>query len=309
MKEIVLVILYAFLENCASKGWMHKRLPDIQGNVTYNDFSITDHHTNNPTHVGHVLFIYITRVSMHITAETTCTAELKLSKMESICLTPEVRCIFYQPIGCNFDYVADFDGFECDKYAWFVLPELPLSPLKIGDRSDGEKIVQLQYKYFECPTENSSIVTDVSTITNPDPMTPSHDPTTPSHDPTTPSHDPTTLFQKLSTNGEIVKTDSETQMCQGKIEMTVGLLIALALLVVSWVVFGVVFMRNRSKVTSRNPDVGRTGAEESNTREILVNAIYGDNFGRMGDDSQPSSSNAVYSVVNKRRQTVSTPPR
>nr|XP_039274223.1 uncharacterized protein LOC120348160 [Styela clava] len=132
---------------------------------------------------------------------------------------------------------------------------------------------------------------------------------TPSHDPTTPSHDPTTLFQKLSTNGEIVKTDSETQMCQGKIEMTVGLLIALALLVVSWVVFGVAFMRNRSKVTSRNPDVGRTGAEESNTREIVVNAIYGDNFGRMGDDSQPSSSNAVYSVVNKRRQTVSTPPR
>ncbi|XP_039274206.2 uncharacterized protein LOC120348145 [Styela clava] len=97
MKEIVLVILYAFLENCASKGWKHKRLPDIQGNVTYNDFSITDLHKNNPTHVGHVLFIYITNVSMHITADTTCTAELKLPKMESICLTPEVRCIFYQP--------------------------------------------------------------------------------------------------------------------------------------------------------------------------------------------------------------------
>nr|XP_039273957.1 uncharacterized protein LOC120347911 [Styela clava] len=293
MKQIINLMLIALLAFCASGEWRYKTLRDMQGNITYNDFKTTDHNDLNPITEysdNHVLFIHIRDVSMYRWKVGNfgykwkeCTADLYLPGRPSICLTPEVRCLFYQPIGCNigsnFDFVTDFNGFECDKYAWFVLPKLPAT-LKIYKRRESEKVVQLQYKYFECLKKISSTVTDASTVTNPDSTTLDYD-------------------HSLSTNEEIVKTDSGTEMFQGKMEMTAGLSIAVALLVVSWVVFGVVYMRNRSKATSRKPDVKETEAEESNTREIVVNAIYGENFERMGDDSQQTSSSAVYSVVQK----------
>nr|XP_039251379.1 uncharacterized protein LOC120328881 [Styela clava] len=105
--------------------------------------------------------------------------------------------------------------------------------------------------------------------------------------------------QTSSVTANDVTSNNSPQMLNGKTELVVGLAIAIGLLVISWVVLGIVISRNRSKATSRNPDVKVTEAEESNTREIVVNAIYGENFDRMGDDSQQTSSSVVYSMVHK----------
>ncbi|XP_077974301.1 uncharacterized protein LOC144429927 [Styela clava] len=270
MRRMIYPMLIALLVTQVNGVQKDVELRNRSGEITYSSTESGKHRIwKFPAKYrdNHTLFIFIKNVSMYgwisenKKNDTGCIGTLSLPELSRTCREPEVKCIYYLPFGCSLQTpttftIPDIDGVVCDKFAWFRLSKMP-AELKITRKYSGEKFVQIQYKYLECPTNESEYSTTV--------------------------------------------TDS-LQMVHGRTELIVGLAIAIGLLVISWVVLGVVIIRNRSKVTSRNP-------EESSSREIVVNAIYGDNFGRMGDDSQPSSSNAIYSVINRRRQAADTPPR
>ncbi|XP_039274215.2 uncharacterized protein LOC120348155 [Styela clava] len=187
-----------------------------------------------------------------------------------------MKCLLYQPVRCIMQNTAtltrlDIDGIARDEYTWFRLSEMP-ADFKIYGWYYGEKFTQVQYKYLECQRNETGYSTTVP--------------------------DSSTDQISFMTTDDVT-SDNSQQMLHGRSELIVGLAIAIGLLVISWVVLGVVIIRNRSKATSREPDVKETEAEESNTREIVVNAIYGENFDKMEDDSQQTSSSAIYSVVHK----------
>ncbi|XP_077974238.1 uncharacterized protein LOC120328881 [Styela clava] len=284
MKRIIcpMLIFVALLATGVKGGLVELR--NRSGEVTYERVDATKYNTwkfppdyNN----NHVLFIFIKNVSMHgwisKRNSTGCIGRLYLLGIAGTCQNTEIKCLFYQPVGCILKNTASIftgphiNGVACDKYIWFHLSKMPRS-FSISEWYYGEKFVQVQYKYLECrrnETEYSTTVTDSSTD------------------------------QTSSVTANDVTSDNSPQMLNGRTELIAGLAIAIGLLVMSWVVLGVVIFRNRSKAISRNPDVKVTEAEESNTREIVVNAIYGENFDRMGDDSQQTSSSAVYSRVHK----------
>ncbi|XP_077973732.1 uncharacterized protein LOC144429532 [Styela clava] len=285
MKLIIysILMLFAFLATQVNGAQDDVELRNRSEEITYESVSATRSKTwNFPAEYkdNHTLFIFVKHVSMYgwISEEnrTGCRGWLYLSGIGWICSQPVVKCLYYQPLGCSLKSTAtftrpDIDGVVCDNYTWFRLSKMP-AKLKISGKYSGDKFAQLQYKYLECPTmetEYPTTVTDSSTD------------------------------QTSFVTANDVTSDNSSQMHHGGSELIAGLAIAIGLLVISWVVLGVVIIRNRSNVTSSTPDVKKTEAEESITREIVVNAIYGENFDRMGDDSQQTSSSATYCVIHE----------
>nr|XP_039251346.1 uncharacterized protein LOC120328859 [Styela clava] len=283
MKRIIhlILMLFAFIATQVNGVLVYEELRNSSGEITYDSVSVFSKIWKFSAEYkdNHTLFISVEDVSMygHISEENSfgCRGWLYLPEKYGICQKPLIKCLFYQPVECILPNTATLmsagvDGMVCNKYMWFRLSKMP-EQLKIFGQYFGRKFVQVQYKYLEClrnEKEYSTTVTDSSTD------------------------------QTSSVTAYDATSNNLPQIHVGT-ELIVGLAIAIGLLVISWVVLGVVIIRNRSKATSRTPDVKVTDAEESNTREIVVNAIYGENFDRMVDDSQQTSSSAVYSMVHK----------
>ncbi|XP_077974344.1 uncharacterized protein LOC120348191 [Styela clava] len=278
MKLIIhpMLMLFAIIATQVNGGLGDVTLRNSSGEITYDSVNASTSWKFPAEYKdNHTLFIFVKSVSMETPAGV-CSGWLYLPGYGGTCWEPRTKCLFYQPFGCMLQNTASLTGSKiddvvCDEYTWFRLSRMP-ADIRIYSSSNYEKFVQIHYKYLECPimeNKHSTTVTDSSTD------------------------------QTLSVTANDVTIDNSPQMLNGRSELIAGLVIAMGLLVRSWVVFGVVIIRNRSKATSRNPDVKETEAEKSNTREIVVNAIYGENFDRMGDDSQQTSSGAVYSMVHK----------
>nr|XP_039251334.1 uncharacterized protein LOC120328849 [Styela clava] len=281
MKRIIhpILMLFAIIATRVRGGLGDVTLRNSSGEITYDNVSVSSTTWKFPAEYkdNHTLFISVKNVSMRgwrpDSTRKSCIGWVYLPEMGRTC-RPWVKCLYYQPLGCSLKNTVtfttpDIDGVVCDNFAWFRLPKMP-AELRIDGDYSGDKFAQLQYNYLKCPTMETEYSTTVTA---------------------------SSTDQTSSVTSNDVTSENLPQMLHGGPEMIVALAIAIGLLVISWVVLGVVIIRNRSKATARNPDVKVTEAEESNTREIVVNAIYGENFERMGDDSQQTSSSAVYSMV------------
>nr|XP_039274215.1 uncharacterized protein LOC120348155 [Styela clava] len=264
-QNIYLMLMFIALLEAQVNG-RRVELRNRSGEITYESVSATTtKRWNFPVEYkdNHTLFIFVKNVSMYgwisDLNSTGCIGGLYLPEKYGICQNPTIKCLFYQPVGCILPNTATLMSAGVDGVVCDKYMWYRLSEMPDYFRIYGWNRGE---KFAQVQYKYHEC-------------------------------------QRNETEFSTTVTDSFTDQTSSVTELIVGLAISIGLLAISWVVFGVVIIRNRSKATSREPDVEETEAEESNTREIVVNAIYGENFDKMEDDSQHSSSSAIYSVVHK----------